>query len=205
MQLIVCGPNAAVAELSAGHADAGWIKVDDVASFTHHPDAGAYFNLYENAAAADYSGLSAPIFINAVTDTLKAGETASLIRINGWPGFLQRNVWEAAGNIDDRAKEILSSLNKKLLAVADEPGLVAARVIAMIINEAYFALADEVSSREEIDTAMKLGTNYPFGPFEWAGKIGLEKIARLLQVLSETDKRYLPCPLLLQTANSLPA
>ncbi len=45
--------------------------------------------------------------------------------------------------------------------------------MAMIINEAWHALAEEVSTKNEIDTAMKLGTNYPYGPFEWAEKIGL--------------------------------
>ena len=48
----------------------------------------------------------------------------------------------------------------------DIPGFISARVVSMIINEAYFALEEEVSSKEEIDTAMKLGTNYPYGPFD---------------------------------------
>src|ERR1700710_2457559 len=47
------------------------------------------------------------------------------------------------------------------------------RVVAMIINEAYYALDAGVSSKESIDLAMKLGTGYPYGPFEWADRIGL--------------------------------
>ena len=78
----------------------------------------------------------------------------------------------------------------------DEPGLVSARVISMIINEAFFALGENVSSIEEIDLAMKLGTNYPYGPFEWSEKIGLQNIYHLLHKLSQTDKRYLIAPLL---------
>ena len=42
----------------------------------------------------------------------------------------------------------------------------------MIINEAFLALQEGVSTKEEINTAMKLGTNYPLGPFEWVEKIG---------------------------------
>ena len=66
----------------------------------------------------------------------------------------------------------------------------------MIINEAFFALEEGVSSKEEIDVAMKLGTNYPYGPFEWQEKIGLQNIYQLLHNLSEKDKRYSVSPLL---------
>ena len=70
----------------------------------------------------------------------------------------------------------------------------------MIINEAFFALQENVSSKEEIDTAMKLGTNYPFGPFEWAERIGLKNIFELLTGLSKTQSRYEPAALLKQQA-----
>ena len=73
---------------------------------------------------------------------------------------------------------------------------IALRIIAMIVNEAYFALGDGISTKEEIDTAMKLGTNYPYGPFEWSEKIGLKKIYALLQNLGNSGERYLVAPLL---------
>ena len=66
----------------------------------------------------------------------------------------------------------------------------------MIINEAYYAKDEDVSTEKEIDTAMKLGTNYPFGPFEWAQIIGIRNIYTLLKTLSEKDNRYIPSPLL---------
>ena len=70
----------------------------------------------------------------------------------------------------------------------------------MIINEAYFALEEGVSTKEEIDTAMKLGTNYPYGPFEWAKKIGLKNIFQLLDKLHKTNLRYEPAALLKKEA-----
>ena len=73
---------------------------------------------------------------------------------------------------------------------ADDYGFIAARIIAMIINEAYYALEENVSTKEQIDIAMKLGTNYPYGPFEWSEKIGIEKIYLLLEKLSVQNKRY---------------
>jgi 3-hydroxybutyryl-CoA dehydrogenase len=76
--------------------------------------------------------------------------------------------------------------------VADVAGMVSGRILAMIINEAYYTLQEDVSTKEEIDTAMKLGTNYPFGPFEWSEFIGLENIYDLLNKLSRSDNRYMP-------------
>jgi 3-hydroxybutyryl-CoA dehydrogenase len=58
----------------------------------------------------------------------------------------------------------------------------------MIVNEAFIALKEGVSTKEEIDIAMKLGTNYPYGPFEWAEKIGTERIKNLLSKLSVEKK-----------------
>jgi 3-hydroxybutyryl-CoA dehydrogenase len=66
----------------------------------------------------------------------------------------------------------------------------------MIINEAFFALGENVSTKEEIDLAMKSGTNYPYGPFEWSEKIGVENILNLLKKLSEKEERYFPAPTL---------
>ncbi len=67
----------------------------------------------------------------------------------------------------------------------------------MIINEAWYTLGDDISTKEEIDTAMKLGTNYPYGPFEWGEKIGIERIIELLESLAKTDSRYTVAPALL--------
>lgn len=66
------------------------------------------------------------------------------------------------------------------------------RTIAMIINEAYFALGDKLATATDIDLAMKNGVNYPLGPIEWGEKIGLHNIAQLLEELNTItrDERY---------------
>jgi 3-hydroxybutyryl-CoA dehydrogenase len=61
-------------------------------------------------------------------------------------------------------------------------------------------LNEKVSTKEEIDVAMKLGTNYPYGPFEWSEKIGLKNIYELLFTLSRTSPRYEPAGLLKKVA-----
>jgi 3-hydroxybutyryl-CoA dehydrogenase len=69
--------------------------------------------------------------------------------------------------------------------VPDDPGFVTPRIISKIINEATLALQEGVSTKEEIDAAMKLGTSYPYGPFEWSDKIGNDKIQKLLLALDK--------------------
>lgn len=138
------------------------------------------------------------IVVNAInTIEHEAGNT--FIRINGWPGFLKREIVEAS--VRDEAKKItatglFSFIGKKAEWVPDISGFIAARVVTAIINEAFFALEENISTEKEIDTAMKLGTNYPFGPFEWAERIGLKNVYNLLTHLSVEDERYLPCKLL---------
>ncbi|HUZ60608.1 MAG TPA: 3-hydroxyacyl-CoA dehydrogenase family protein [Hanamia sp.] len=158
----------------------------------------AFFILSESWRLLDFSQFEdKPVFINSVIETLSDLKMPlNVNRLNAWPGFLQREIWEIVSSNQKDFGKIFKGLNRKIIVVKDEPGLVAARVISMIVNEAFFALGEEVSSKTEIDMAMKLGTNYPFGPFEWAEKIGLENIYHLLKKLSEKDDRYLPAPAL---------
>lgn len=141
------------------------------------------------------------IIINCVEVTLSE-LPAGFIRLNGWNSFLKRPIAEMAGNGENKiiAEKIISCFNKTTEWVADVPGFITARVISTIINEAYFTLAEKVSTKDEIDTAMKLGTNYPFGPFEWSEKIGLKNIYGLLLLLSKTNSRYTPSDLLQKEA-----
>jgi 3-hydroxybutyryl-CoA dehydrogenase len=68
----------------------------------------------------------------------------------------------------------------------------------MVINEAYYTLEEGTAQRDDIDLAMKLGTNYPFGPFEWAKRIGIRHIVNLLDAVYQAtkDERYKVCALL---------
>jgi 3-hydroxybutyryl-CoA dehydrogenase len=64
---------------------------------------------------------------------------------------------------------------------------IAERVILAIVNEAYRALGDRVASEADIDRAMQLGANHPFGPFEWARRTGLHEVVVMLDALSDED------------------
>jgi 3-hydroxybutyryl-CoA dehydrogenase len=78
------------------------------------------------------------------------------------------------------------------------PGLVLGRILAQLVNEASFALAEGVASRADIDIAMRLGFNWPRGPFEWAESIGPDRIAAILDAAHRElgEERYRVAPLL---------
>ena len=173
-----------------------WVRLNSLNTIPASID--AVFIIGE-AAFIGYSTLSKPVFINAVCHTLKElNAPENVVRMNGWNGFLSKPNWEIAGTINKDTIAIITALNKQYTKVPDEPGFIAARVLAMIINEAWFVLEEKISTEAEIDIAMKLGTNYPYGPFEWGKLIGEKNIVELLQKLSVHNKRYLPAPLLLQ-------
>ena len=181
-----------------------WINRPD--ELTASKNCDAVFDLLFEENGYDTSYLnnisSIPVFVSSVNKTIEE-IGMPVTRINGWPGFLKRPIAEVAcgdGAIRARAEIILDGLNKKAEWIPDVKGFISARVISMVINEAYFALEENVSSKEEIDIAMKLGTNYPYGPFAWGSKIGLKKIVSLLTELSLTEKRYEPAGLLLKEA-----
>lgn len=69
---------------------------------------------------------------------------------------------------------------------SEASGDVALRVISCIVNEAFLTLSEGVATAEDIDRAMKLGANYPRGPFEWAEEIGAERILETLDALRAT-------------------
>ncbi len=134
-----------------------------------------------------------PVFVHAVNCVCTEINKANYIRLNAWKGFLNRPFVEFACTNNEykkRAEEILNKLEWQSVWVNDDYGFIAARIIAMIINEGYYALEEKVSTKTQIDIAMKLGTNYPYGPFEWSEKIGLVNIFNLLRKLSERDERY---------------
>jgi len=190
-------------ELTNSRPGIDWQRTESAADFSQHKDADAFFSLHNDEIFPEFESLKKPVFINSVVQTLgDLFASPNVYRINGWATFLKRPVWEIAGTPDQEVEAIFKSLNVKINFVKDVPGFISASVIAMIINEAYFALEDNVSSKDEIDTAMKLGTNYPYGPFEWAELIGTGNILALLQQLYLTDNRYKPSEFLIKEATA---
>ena len=96
-------------------------------------------------------------------------------------------------------KELLKSLFRKdIEKIGDSVAGVFPRTIAMVINEAVFALQEGVATASDIDMAMKLGTNYPKGPLAWCDEIGAYTIVAILEALQVEygAERYKIAPML---------
>lgn len=100
----------------------------------------------------------------------------------------------------EAAQQFFTRLGKEPVIIRDCVGGVLPRVVASLINNAAYALMEGVASAADIDAAMKLGTNYPYGPLEWADKIGLDQVLGILDGLCEAygQDRYRPAPILRQ-------
>ncbi|NNE81749.1 MAG: 3-hydroxybutyryl-CoA dehydrogenase [Silicimonas sp.] len=95
-------------------------------------------------------------------------------------------------------KDVVDRLGKTSATAEDFPAFIVNRILMPMINEAVYTLYEGVGSVASIDSAMKLGTNHPMGPFELADFIGLDTCLAIMNVLHDglADTKYRPCPLL---------
>lgn len=161
-------------------------EIDCVFDFTIS-DNPEHFAFYE-------SGLTIPVFLNTVKMTL--AELAVFYPIdpqlffgfNGLLTFINREVLEVTSLSENPNLAIFKELGTDYQFVEDRVGMVTPRIICMIINEAFYTMQEGTATPADIDLGMKLGTNYPFGPFEWLEKIGVSDVYELLEALYEDTK-----------------
>jgi 3-hydroxybutyryl-CoA dehydrogenase len=96
-------------------------------------------------------------------------------------------------------KEVAEQMGKKSVVINEFPGFVTSRISALVGNEAFYMLQEGLGTPEEIDKAIKLGLNYPMGPFELVDLVGLDARLNNLKYLHEKlGEKYRPAPLLEQ-------
>lgn len=104
----------------------------------------------------------------------------------------------------DQAVGFFQALGKDVSVIRDVPGLIVARTVAMLVDLAVDAVARQVASARDIDTAMRLGVSYPLGPLEWCDLVSAPYVRDLLDALHRwyPTGRYAPCPELRRRADA---
>jgi 3-hydroxybutyryl-CoA dehydrogenase len=96
-------------------------------------------------------------------------------------------------------KNVAEQMGKETVVVNEFPGFVTSRISALVGNEAFYMLQEGIGTPEDIDKAIKLGLNYPMGPFELVDLVGLDTRLNNLKHLHEVlGEKYRPAPLLIQ-------
>jgi len=164
------------------------------------------------AAFGSVLGPNAVLLADALPDTV--AECAV------WSGHARRCVgYGVVGHLDDqrvveiargahtdvdaveRSAAFFADLGHETRAIGDRPGLISGRTLAALANEAAWVVGAGVASAEDVDRAMRLGTNYPRGPLAWAREIGVRRIVDILEnVCRHEGAAYAPAPLLLEMA-----
>jgi 3-hydroxybutyryl-CoA dehydrogenase len=100
----------------------------------------------------------------------------------------------------DTTVALAEKFGKTCVTSRDVPGFIVNRCLMPLVNEAIYSLNEGLGSREDIDTAIKLGLNHPMGPLTLADLIGLDTCLFIMEVLHRElgEDKYRPCPLLRQ-------
>lgn len=162
------------------------------------------------------AGLPKGAILLSSSVTVAAHEQASwikhperLVGISALPTLVGRPLMELAPCVQTDAETLRSTaaffagLKKEIAVIQDRVGMVAPRVVCAVINEACFAVGENIATAADIDTAMKLGTSYPRGPIEWGNAIGFHQVAAVLDALQRDlgDDRYRIAPVLRHLAS----
>lgn len=137
--------------------------------------------------------LSAPLYKQVPDQVVR--QDLVIIGCATWSGALAQEAWELSCLDHDMKPSVeaaAAQLGKTINWVEDEVALVSPRVISMVINEAFFTLEEGTANEADIDKSMRLGVNYPKGPFEWAAQLGLHTVLNVLDSLwaHTHDPRY---------------
>lgn len=97
-----------------------------------------------------------------------------------------------------KVKEFASRIGKTPVEVYEYPGFITTRAIVPLINEAMHILLEGVATAKDIDTALKLGYNFQYGPLEMADMMGLDEVLAWMETLWKTlgEPRYRPNPMI---------
>ncbi len=154
--------------------------------------------------------LTSSVTLTATEQSIWLNSKHRLVGMSALPSFTQHPIIEVAPTVYtpketiDVVQRFFRSIGKEIEIVQDRIGMVLPRILCQIVNEATFAVQEDVATPQDIDTAMKLGTNYPFGPLEWANRIGFQQVYSVLNAIENDlhEERYRASPLLKMLAQT---
>jgi 3-hydroxybutyryl-CoA dehydrogenase len=134
-------------------------------------------------------------------NTKRADQVIGMHFMNPVPLMKLVEVIRGFGTSDETTKavvELCKAMGKEPVEANDSPGFISNRILCPMINEAIFALQENVGTAEAIDQVMKLGMNHPMGPLSLADLIGLDVVLFVMEVLQKDlgEDKYRPAYLL---------
>ncbi len=172
---------------------------------TENPD--LKFRIFKDLDAAARPGVILASNTSSISITKIASNTKRPDKVIGMhfmnpvPLMKLVEVIRGLATSDDTTKIVLDicrAMGKEPAEANDSPGFISNRILCPMINEAIFALQENVGTPEAIDTVMKLGMNHPMGPLTLADLIGLDVVLFVMEVLQRDlgEDKYRPAPLL---------
>lgn len=162
------------------------------------------FKELDSAARADViiaSNTSSISITKIASQTKRPGEVIGMHFMNPVPLMKLVEVIKGLATSEETLNttlELCRVMGKEAWPANDSPGFISNRILCPMINEAIFALQENVGTPEAIDAVMKLGMNHPMGPLALADLIGLDVVLFILEVLQRDlgEDKYRPAPLL---------
>jgi 3-hydroxybutyryl-CoA dehydrogenase len=176
-----------------------------VEAATENPD--LKFKIFKELDAAAAPGAILASNTSSISITKLAAATQRPEKVIGMhfmnpvPLMKLVEVIRGLGTSDETTQAILElcrAMGKEPVEANDSPGFISNRILCPMINEAVFALQENVGTADAIDTVMKLGMNHPMGPLALADLIGLDVVLYVMEVLQRDlgEDKYRPAPLL---------
>jgi 3-hydroxybutyryl-CoA dehydrogenase len=190
--VVIAGDGTVAGELAAAAEDAGWEVAEPADAEGEVPflivDCG-----YEGDVALQGGPQAVLVDQLPVAELDPAGTGFHLVPPLG-------RLVELTGRRQEATERFFATLGMHAEHVADAPGLVLGRIIAQLVNEAYFALGEGIGSAADIDVGLEVGLNHPRGPLAWGELWGLEAVLALLDGLyaEYREERWRPAPALLR-------
>jgi 3-hydroxybutyryl-CoA dehydrogenase len=164
----------------------------------------------DKALPATRAIVSSSVTVSATEQSSWVNHKGRLVGFCSLPTLIETGLVEVAPTVFSPAETIqvvqrfFRSVGKETELVQDRVGMVFPRIICQVINEAAFALQEEIAAPQDIDMAMRVGSNFPLGPIEWADKLGMRQVYAVLSALHRDlgEDRYRISPLLRQMALS---